>query len=239
MSRPARIAAPLSSPWRLARPVVADGTLEAVKWLALLLMTLDHTNKFIFAEKLPVVFELGRVSMPLFAFVLAYNLARPGAMQRGAYGRTIRRLLMWGSLSTPVFVALVGWWPLNILFMLALSASICILLERGSGLAYLGAAALFVVAGAFVEFWWPAVALCVATWAFCREPTPLRLSVIGLCLAALWVINRNHWALASLAVVLVLSRSGWQVPRLRGFFYAYYPAAPAGALGGGQHGLTG
>ena len=71
---------------------VADGTLEALKWLALVLMALDHTNKFLFKEKLPVLFEMGRLAMPTFAFVLAYNLTRPGAFAAGAHVRTMGRL---------------------------------------------------------------------------------------------------------------------------------------------------
>ncbi|MBK7549911.1 MAG: hypothetical protein IPI20_19875 [Rhodoferax sp.] len=60
---------------------IDNGTLEALKWLALVLMTGDHVNKYVLADSLPGLFELGRLAMPLFMFVLAYNLARPGAFQ--------------------------------------------------------------------------------------------------------------------------------------------------------------
>src|SRR5471032_1823847 len=59
-------------PWTMA-----EGSLEAIKWAALILMVFDHTNKYLYAERLPVVFQLGRIVMPIFGFVLAYNLARP------------------------------------------------------------------------------------------------------------------------------------------------------------------
>ena len=62
-------------PW-----MMAEGSLEAIKWAALILMVFDHTNKYLYAERLPVVFQLGRIVMPMFGFVLAYNLARPDAL---------------------------------------------------------------------------------------------------------------------------------------------------------------
>ena len=69
--------------------VVQDGTIEALKWLGVVLMTLDHINKYFFNETLPGIFALGRLTMPIFGFVLAYNLARPGSLERGAYTRTM------------------------------------------------------------------------------------------------------------------------------------------------------
>jgi hypothetical protein len=54
---------------------LADGSVEALKWLALVLMTIDHINHFIFKMQIPVMSDLGRLAMPLFGFVLAYNLA--------------------------------------------------------------------------------------------------------------------------------------------------------------------
>jgi hypothetical protein len=42
-------------------------------------------NKYLFNETLLFLFEAGRVAMPLFVFVLAYNLARPGIYESGPY----------------------------------------------------------------------------------------------------------------------------------------------------------
>jgi len=33
-------------------------------------MVLDHANKFLYGEALPVIFQVGRIVMPIFAFVL-------------------------------------------------------------------------------------------------------------------------------------------------------------------------
>lgn len=74
--------ASLKSSWSLPRLFVADGTVEGLKWLGLLLMTGDHVNKYLFNGTLPFLFEAGRLAMPIFVFVLAFNLARPGQIGR-------------------------------------------------------------------------------------------------------------------------------------------------------------
>lgn len=203
--------------------LIADGTLEALKWFALALMLLDHVNKFLYAEKLPVLFELGRLVVPIFGFVVAYNLARPGALSKGVHLRMMKRLALFGAASTPMFVLLVGWWPLNVLFMLLLVVAIIFVLERGGRGRFAAAAALFVLGGAFVEFWWPALASCLAAWAYCRQPTPKRLAVWAMATASLFIINQNLWALVALPLVLIVAQLKVNVPRSRWAFYAAYP----------------
>jgi len=82
----------------IKRPVIADDTLEALKWLALLLMTGDHVNKYLVNGTLPWLFNAGRVTLPLFVFVIALHLARPDILERGAYPPTMKRL---GPVSAP------------------------------------------------------------------------------------------------------------------------------------------
>jgi len=109
------------------RPEIANGTIEALKWLALVLMIGDHINKYLLNDTVAWLYDAGRLTMPLFVFVLAYNLARPGALESGAYRRTMIRLAVFGALASPAFLALGGlvngWWPLNILFTLVAVAS--------------------------------------------------------------------------------------------------------------------
>ena len=219
-SAASHVAAPRDAPAPL---FIADGTLEALKWLGLVLMTADHVNKFLFNERLPFVFDAARLVMPLFGFVLAYNMARPNARASGAYTRTARRLAVFGLTATLPFVVIVGWWPLNVMFMLLLAVAIIWLLDGGSALQRIAAAALFIGAGAFVEFWWFGVASCVAAWAYCRRPTAGRALLWVLATAALEVVNGNLWALAAVPVVFAAAHVDLQMPRVRGFFYLYYP----------------
>ena len=83
---------------------ISDGSLETLKWIALVLMTGDHVNKYLFNATLPLLFEAGRVALPLFVFVLAYNLARPDVMAREVYGRTMKRLALFGAVASVPFI---------------------------------------------------------------------------------------------------------------------------------------
>ena len=63
------------------RPLVlSSGAVEILKWTAAALMVGDHINKYLLHGSEPLLFDAGRLAMPLFAIVLGYNLARP---QRG------------------------------------------------------------------------------------------------------------------------------------------------------------
>jgi hypothetical protein len=150
-------------------------------------------------------------------------MARRNMRATGAYTRTARRLAVFGLVATPPFVVMVGWWPLNVMFMLLLAVGIIWLLDGGSALQRIAAAALFIGAGAFVEFWWFGVASCVAAWAYCRRPTAGRALGWVLATASLGVVNGNLWALAAVPIIFVAAHVDLRVPRVRGFFYLYYP----------------
>jgi hypothetical protein len=212
-----------------ALPVLAatNGALEAIKWLALVLMTGDHVNKYLFNGTKDWLFDGGRIAMPLFVFVLAYNLARPGSVVRGAYHRTVWRLLVVGCVTMPIFVALgglvAGWWPLNIMFTLAAIAGMVMLIERRTLAGQICAAGVFLAAGAMVEFWWSALALGLAVWLYCRRPSWMAIGLAAAALAGLWYANGNAWALAAVPIVLGASGTRLSIPRLRWVFYSYYP----------------
>src|SRR5215212_1508190 len=73
----------------------SDGQLEALKWIALASMFLDHFGRHLLGYGQETwVFALGRVAFPLFVLVLALNLSRPGDRTARA-PRTARRLALW------------------------------------------------------------------------------------------------------------------------------------------------
>src|SRR5450755_1581209 len=202
-----------------------DGALEALKWLGLILMVLDHANKYLLHDSLPVLYAAGRTAMPLFAVTLGFSLARP---DREVYARVSRRLAVASAVATAPFIALGGlawgWWPLNIMAALLASTVICWLLDAGGRGSVAAAAAVFVVAGSSVEFWWPGILLCVTAWSYARKPTWSALAIGLASVFLLRFINGNDWALAALVVVAAASFWHWPVPRLRYLFYAFYPA---------------
>jgi len=211
----------------LPRLAVADGTLEGLKWLALALMTGDHVNKYLFNATLPMLFEAGRVALPLFVFVLAYNLARPGTLERGVYGRTVSRLAVFGAAASVPFIALgglyAGWWPLNVMFTLLIITATTYLLDHNGKLHQAVAGGVFLIGSSLVEYWWPAVAFGLAVWSYTRRPNWVAAVVALLACAGLYFINRNLWAMVALPVLVLASRIDLRLPRLSWAFYAYYP----------------
>jgi hypothetical protein len=227
VGRPAARAPAASARPALPALTFSDGSLEALKWLGLVLMTLDHVNRYLLHSAVPALFAAGRTVMPMFAIVLAYNLSRPGTRARGVYPRVVRRLAIAGALATLPFIALGGlgwgWWPLNIMATLLVATGVMYLIERG-GAGRVGAAvALFVIGGALVEFWWPALAIAVGAWGYFRRPNWPALGFALCGLVALYIINRNLWAFAALPLLYIASRVDPPLPRRRWLFYAFYP----------------
>ena len=207
---------------------LSSGTLEALKWLALLLMTIDHVNKHLLHASVPELFAAGRLALPLFGFVLGYNLARPGALASGAFPRTAGRLAVFGSIATMPFIALGGlawgWWPFNIMATLLVATLCAWLIEVGGWTRIALACVVFVLGGSLVEFWWLGLAACLFSWAYCRRPSWRLLVLWTASLVALYVINRNLWALAALPLIFAAGHVRLSVPRGRLGFYVYYPA---------------
>lgn len=208
---------------------IENGTLEAIKWLALLWMTGDHVNKYALAGTSSVLFDFGRMVMPLFGFVLAYNLARPGAAAAGVHVRVMKRLLIFGLISTPAFLGLGGllydWWPLNIMFtLLVTTASAFLFFERPGWKSNLLGLAVLIVGGSSVEFWWPAILMNLALIAWVKSGR-FRWFLAALFAAFfLGAINLDQWALASFPLMLLAPHVKLRIPRIRWAFYAYYPA---------------
>jgi hypothetical protein len=209
------------------RVVVSDGTLEAVKWLALVLMVADHTNKYLLHDASRTLFNGGRIAMPLFVFVLAYNLARPDAYKRGVHSRTMKRLALFGLLATPPFIALggllAGWWPLNILFALLSMTAIIYCLEQQTISGYFIACAVFIIGGSSVEFWWPVLAFGIALWWYCKTPNIVPVIIALVALLLLRIINGNYWAFAALPILIASAAVTIPVPRYQRLFYYFYP----------------
>lgn len=206
---------------------VKDGTVEALKWLALVLMTGDHVNTYLLDGALPFLFKAGRLAMPIFVFVIAYNLARPGTLARGVYGRTLLRLTVFGAVAAAPLHFLqqtyAPWWPLNIMFTLAVMALIMLLIERAGRWDHAAAGVVFFVGGSLVDYFWPAIMMGLGVWLYAKRPSWMAGLLALLGWAALWFINDTHWALAAIPLIIAMSRLDLRVPRLRWAFYVYYP----------------
>lgn len=198
-----------------AHGTLGSGARELLKWIALLSMTGDHVAKVVFGGYVPVVSELGRIAFPLFALVMACNLAQPGA----DLGKSIRRLAAWGLLAQPLHaLAFSSWLPLNILLTFCLAAVAVYALANNRQLLLLVAGGLLPF---FVDYQWVGVAFVMLGWIAFRHRAYwlLAFGFGGLC----WV-NGNGWALLAIPLALAAARVEWRLPRWRWAFYVYYVA---------------
>lgn len=192
---------------------------ELLKWVALLLMTGDHVNKVLLHGSQPWLTEAARVVFPIFAVVLAFNLA--ARLGPAVARRAMIRMLAAAALVQPFHALAFGYFlPLNVLFTLALGVYVC------TAPRWLGAVA-WVVGGLFVDYQWFGVGVVVAGW-FCVAGywyrDWVRYGAVVAAVASLAAINGNWWALAALPLLWLLRTYEGQVPRWRWTFYGYYVA---------------
>ena len=230
------------------RPLTLNyGNLEALKWLALILMTGDHINIFILKNSAPILMYIGRLVLPIFAFALAYSLAQPNALQFGVYRRVCIRLSIAGVIATAPYVEMRGWQSLNILFTFLLGAFISQLilqqeaykksLEFPKRLKKIGkitsfiqpnygliALIMFIYLGWTVEYVWVGVVVFLSAWYFCRRPTYLSFFFCIVVLLALYPFSGgNFYALLAIPTIALFIKLNLTVPRIKYVFYIYYP----------------
>jgi hypothetical protein len=221
-------------PFNLPTLSLSSGSIEAMKWLALIAMTLDHANKILFQAQFAWMYNLGRLAMPLFGFVLAYNLARCDALESHIYHRVIMRMFIIGLVATPFYSLAFhhcGLGSLNIMFTLGLATCIMYLIDKSIHnhnadsiiVTRALAVALFVLGSLFVEGHYVAVGYVLVVWAYCKTQKIWTLLIWILTTASLVLINGNHWAFAAIPIVFIVSKIHFKLPRLKWVFYVYYP----------------
>ena len=214
---------------------ISNSSLTAIKIIGITAMLVDHFNAFVNPNYNQTLFEIGRIAFPLFALVLGYNLAR---IPLNKIPKIMFRLLMFGILATPIYIILSGglqhWWPLNILFTLSLATTIVYLLSlptynRWAVTARMTAILLFAVIGGLVDYLWLGPALVFVVWRLFSgisavEKTILHILLLGLT-GLLCVMNDSLATLFALPIIYltILSCQGIRLPRMKWFFYWFYP----------------
>lgn len=210
----------LASWARRLLPTPTSGELEALKWIALATMLIDHVNVAFYARGLDWAAAPGRLAMPLFSLVLGFNLARSDA----GLPKMLLRLILFGLVATPfhtmLFSSTFGWWPLNILFTFACSVAVIEAIRRQW---WAAAATTFVLGGIFVDYVWVGVAFPIAAWWYYRHRGTGGALAIAACLIALCVYSELPYALLSLPLVWLVHAAAPAVPRLRWMFWVAYP----------------
>ena len=202
-------------------PRLSSASQEALKWAAILLMLFDHLA-FAFLSDGPYLAArlLGRLSFPLFAFLLAYNLTVRRVDARSYLGP----MVIVGALSQPAFMFLFGRPELNIFLPLLAGVVLTALIvawEEGSAPFALWPGTIALGAG---------LALASALWA--------DYGLQGALITPAWALMLLRPSLASgvfLLAALTLLNLGWVgmlVPLLTpAFVYLVAALVPEGSIG--------
>jgi hypothetical protein len=209
---------------------VAHERLEPVKWIAIILMSVDHVLIAFPDPWAHAGYLAGRPCVALFSWILVSRLATGGP---ALSGRLVRRLLLWGLIAQPIYWMLTRnlAFRLDVLFTLAGGAALVWLLERRRyGLAA-GVGLLCVCAWPWLDGGGLAPIAMAAAWLLlARGRLWVGLAVITATSAAhnAWVMP-GYWpavaaVLVSPLLVVGIMALAPRVPRLpRWMFYAYYP----------------
>lgn len=196
------------------------GNVEAMKWLGVVAMLVDHVPVYAFGGGSAVTELVGALAFPLFAVAFAIGLADAS---RETFRRVLARLMVWA------FIAQIGVATVRDEF-------------HGTALAtflfgvilYLGATStrhLFVRAGICavalvfsfaVEYMAVGVVLVAAAIAVAVRGGAIALGVAASCLVTLAPFNGNHGALLAIPVVAAVSALRADLPRVRRAFYIVY-----------------
>lgn len=232
MTAPANVLRP-----QLQSRTISEGTLQALKWLALLLMVLDHVNTYLLNGAHRWAYEAGRMCLPLFAFVLAYNLARP-TTNADHYKRMIGRMALAGIAATPALAWLHNGsvHQLNVMFSLAICTGAIWAIEKGGATTLFGLAISLLLAVP-CEGGIPLLLIVIGFWL-----TFARRSRLAFFLARTAVMGGfgilamvNHSVITILPLLLLplwpFLPKITAIPRFKYLFYIFYPAHLYAILG--------
>lgn len=199
---------------------LSSSACEALKWIALASMIADHVNHAFFDRQIEWMMIFGRVAMPVFALVLGYNLARPGADPV----KMMTRLLPLALIAQPFHAIILtdgSWIPLNIMFTYIVGIGYTMLIKAKRWLT-----ALVVLAAAtfLVDYTFFGVLLLTASWLFFEYRDQRRTTWLAVAMAGLCLLNANWYAV--LGLLIVIWAGWWHLPinRNRWVFKMLYPA---------------
>jgi hypothetical protein len=209
-----------------------DGQLEILKWIAVVSMFIDHFGRHLLGRgQESFAFGAGRLAFPLFVFVLACNLARPGDRAQRAARVTVR-LGIACAVSTPAVIWARGEPGLvNVFGTLGLGTALCwVLVTKGHLLWRGGLCVPICVAGTHVEFDLIGVCLLPAIYLWRAHNLREAAAFSVVLFLALIHLNGSYGGLYGYVGTLCAVPLAWVVahiplgmPRMRWLFYAIYP----------------
>lgn len=207
---------------------LSTSAIELLKWVAIFSMVVDHIHSVVLLDGTAYEWMtyIGRVSFPLFAFIVAYHMLHHVKSKR----KYILQLLSLGVVSQPIFaMALPDVEYLNILFTLSLGAGLIYFVEeaftnRKSTLAFI-ASITVVLLGIFipVDYYLGGVLLPLVFWVWLQKPKYIALPAI----VVFWINQGLLGVVALITFPIIYTTKALEnipVPRInKWIFYVFYP----------------
>lgn len=201
------------------QPLISAESLEAIKWLALVLMFAEHACFFVFGVMPWTVFFLGRLVFPLFAITLAYGIAHKTPAERFD---VVYRLVVWGCAAALAGVFIRDALPVNVLFTFALGVTLDSVWRLPGVRSWL--VGILILIGGFAVEYGPLGVVAVAAFSVAARAERPRVAALYMSIGALLIClaNGNVFAAAAPLVAVAVSRGGIEVPRVKRLFYWTY-----------------
>lgn len=209
----------------LRLPELSSRQQELLRWLAIACMVIDHVGAIFLdrADAQPLR-AIGRVAWPLFAYLLAYNVARR-RVPPAKYLPTLATFTLVSQL--PHYLAFSSSW-VSIIGTLLLGTTALHVLEsrmhtQVSGLLLLS---LTLLLSPFVEYGTAGVLLIISLWWLLRYPQLLALLTTAFLLAAInWPHANWPFGFLSIAAVVLVSMlpDRFGLPRSGRLPWLFYP----------------
>jgi hypothetical protein len=202
---------------------------ELLKWIALTTMTVDHVGLILYPQ-IPILRIIGRISFPLFAYLLVLGMSSTRDV-----GRYFSRMLYFALLSQlPFAIAneVLIWEHLNIFFTLSLGIILIYFLDRNNIIFFVPLIASVVIPVDYGAYGLATILFLYIMRSF-RRTGVILLVALNLLLIP---FETTYQPLALLALPIILLHSSGRLAFINGsgkmkhplvskyFFYIYYPA---------------
>lgn len=197
-------------------PLLRTAHIETIKWLAAVVMLVEHYFTYAIGHLPAEVYTVGRSVFPLFGLALGFGIAQLSTKDQSVIAA---RILVW---SVVAFVAGLGVreaLPYNVLGTLGLGLAGFVSLRQGN----LWGMLLAILLSVPMEFG-PAGVICVVAMCFAGGSynSWLQIALVLAGIAVLAVPNGCHAAFLAIPVLIFVRSLNVELPRIGRVFYWIY-----------------
>jgi len=207
----------------------SSSIIEVLKWLGIVSMTSDHVG-ILFFNHIDIFRMFGRFAFPIFGFVLVYNFIYHSTNKE----KYIKRLILVALLVEPIhFICFQNHYiGLNIFFIYAFALSILYVYElvqdnknpkKSQKLFLLVLIGIFILVSQYIEFYVSGLLLVLSFYFTIKNNKFIIITFLFLIILNAPDFKYIISTLMILPVGYLITKININIPRLKYFFYSYYP----------------